>query len=100
MKIVDMQDFFTRLVKDVETVEALRAKIRPMLEDEGSTDYVQPDVETNCTCERNLRAHLQDIMDDDQIARLALGLEEENEEGWLEDLQAQFPNLKIFVIGP
>ncbi|MFZ5438335.1 MAG: hypothetical protein ACOZAK_04765 [Patescibacteria group bacterium] len=72
---VDYRSFMSNLLDGVETVEGLRAKVRPMLEDRKSADYVKPGTECTCDCGRDLRAHLQDILDNDDFAQhLVVGL--------------------------
>lgn len=71
---VDLRQFLAELYEGVTTVEELRDRIRPMLEDEDSSDYVEPGVPTDCSCGQDLRHHLQAILDIDEYAMYLVGL--------------------------
>lgn len=60
---VDYQEFIAKLIAGVTSVEELVAKATVMLNDRTSPDYIEEGVECDCDCGRDLRAHVQDIID-------------------------------------
>jgi hypothetical protein len=70
--VVNLQKFTTDLLSGVDSADALMEKLHLMLEDPTSDDYIPEGVLTDCDCGRDLRAHLNDLLEDPSMAAAAV----------------------------
>jgi|SaaInlStandDraft_5_1057022.scaffolds.fasta_scaffold95733_1 hypothetical protein len=66
--VVDYPAFMAELTADVEDVTALQAKVQAILDATEGPDFIEAGTMCTCDCGRDLREHLQDILDDDDFA--------------------------------